>query len=852
MVVVPADSLGGPGGLRWEGWAILGALLLALGLAVYRWWQARGELKERARTQRELEQRLQAIDSARDGFAVVGRSERFIYANEATARTLGFSSARELFGKSWKALFDPEQLARFEQEILPALRREGGWTGEVVCATGMDHPPVLELSLTPMPGGAVTWVVRDAAWRGPASAALRESRDRYRSLVQTAGSAIVLLSPTHEVLEWNCEAERLFGRSRSEALGRDFVAELVPRELRESVTKALDATWSERGRCRLDVPTRGGGRERHILWNVTYVDAGAGGDGGLVAAGHDVTEGKETEEALARRDRLYRLLANNMSDLVALHHPDGRFQYASPSCTQLLGYEADELIGRELYRVVHSDDWKRVQSALAAAQAGRLHRGSMRFRKSTGEYVWFETLVRPIRDESGKVVRLQTSSRDVTERKLFEEQLEYQALHEPLTDLPNRTLFLDRLRQALIRSRREGTSVAVMFLDLDRFKVINDSLGHAAGDRLLTAVASRLRACLREADTVARLGGDEFGVLLEFSIDEHNAARVAERVLEQLQPPFTLSGNEMFVSASIGIAFSNPGIQTAEDLLRFADVAMYRAKDAGAGTYRIFDAEKDVRETRRLERETALRRAIEHDELLVMYQPIVSLHSGRIYGIEALVRWEHPEHGLIGPDEFIPIAEESGLIVPLGYQVMRRACEQATRWARELGRPDLVLSVNLSARQFSEPRLETEVATILEDLDMSPGLLQLEITESELMHSAERVDALKGLGVRLAIDDFGTGYSSLSYLKNLRVDSLKIDRSFVQGLTERPEDAAIVRTVVTLARALRLEVTAEGVETEEELAYLRELGCHNGQGYLFARPSPPEEAVRLIADDPRW
>ena len=332
------------------------------------------------------------------------------------------------------------------------------------------------------------------------------------------------------------------------------------------------------------------------MWTVTRLD-GVGDSAGLIASGQDITGLKQAEQALSRQEDLYKLLAKNSSDLIALHDMNGRFLYASPSCTTLLGLAPEEMIDRDPYQLGHSDDWKNIQSSLAAAQSGRQHRTSYRMRTAGGEFIWFETLIRPIRDEAGKVVRLQSTSRDISERKAFEDQLEHQALHEPLTGLPNRSLFMDRLTQALARARRDSTSVAVMFMDLDRFKIINDSMGHAVGDRLIAAVARRLRDCVREADTVARLGGDEFGVLLEFNISQAGVETVATRILTQLEPPFTFSGTEVFVTSSIGIAFSSPDRESPEDLLRYADVAMYRAKEEGAGNFRVFDPASARRST---------------------------------------------------------------------------------------------------------------------------------------------------------------------------------------------------------------------------------------------------------------
>ncbi len=841
-------------GVGWREGAILAGLTVALLLAVFRWWQARREARAHARAEKALQQRLEAVERAPDAIAVLGSGERFVYANAASARIFGYGSPRDLFGKSWRPVLAEEEEGRFEREVVPELRRRGQWVGEVVASRRDGTRFPLELSMRLLDGGAIAWVGRDGSWRGEAEESLRAREARYRSLIQMAGSVMVLMDGEGGVLEWNREAERFFGCPREEALGHGFVELAVPEEARATVRAELEAVHDGAGARTFEAPAPG--VDRRILWSVTRAAPRRISDDAapetLVAVGHDVTERRRAEEALHRQEGLYRLLADNSTELVALHEPEGEYLYVSPSCTSLLGYRPEDLVGTDPYRLAHSDDWKRVQTALVAAGAGRLHRTALRLRNATGEYVWFETLIRPIRDEGGRVIQLQSSSRDISERKAFEDQLEYQALHEPLTGLPNRTLFMDRLRQALARARRERSSVAVLFMDLDRFKVINDSLGHAAGDRLLSAVAKRLRACLREADTVARLGGDEFAVLLEFNIAEGDVGKVAERVIHQLQPPFTFAGNEVFITPSIGIAFNSSADEEPQDLLRYADVAMYRAKEEGPGNWRIFDPEVDTRATRRLEMETALRRALEREELVVLYQPIVELGSGRIAGVEALLRWRHPQRGMVGPDEFIPLAEESGLIVPIGYWVMRRACAQAVAWSSTEGLDPLFVSVNLSTRQFEMPDLEQEVGRILEGTGLPPARLQLEITESELMQSAGRIRTLKDMEVRIAIDDFGTGYSSLAYLRNLPVDALKIDRSFVHGLAESPEDDAIVRTVITLAAALGLEVTAEGVETAEQLAHLRELGCSEAQGYFFARPADPEATTTLLRSEPRW
>ncbi|MDX6697789.1 MAG: hypothetical protein QOE65_1186 [Solirubrobacteraceae bacterium] len=442
------------------------------------------------------------------------------------------------------------------------------------------------------------------------------------------------------------------------------------------------------------------------------------------------------------------------------------------------------------------------------------------------------------------------SIRYAIERKRAEVELAHQALHDPLTGLPNRTLFLDRLAVALARVQRRRSAVAVLFLDLDRFKVINDSLGHEIGDRLLMDLAVRLQEVLRPGDTVARFGGDEFTILCEDVDGEHDAVLIAERSAEAVAAPFVLGETEAFLTASVGIAMATGRGARPEELIRDADAAMYRAKELGKSRYELFDEDMRDRALERLQVENDLHRAIERGELCIHYQPMVELASETVVAVEALVRWEHPERGLLAPDQFIPLAEETGQIVALGDWVLREACAQHARWRRQGGGAPL-LSVNLSARQLQQPGLVADVRDALADAGMHPGDLCLEITESVVVQergsAIAALDALRGQGVRIAIDDFGTGYSSLRLLKDVPADLLKIDRSFVSGLGSDPQDRPIVQTVIGLAAALGLDAVAEGVETPEQLAELLATGCRYAQGFHFARPMLAEEVTEVLA-----
>jgi diguanylate cyclase (GGDEF)-like protein len=456
--------------------------------------------------------------------------------------------------------------------------------------------------------------------------------------------------------------------------------------------------------------------------------------------------------------------------------------------------------------------------------------------------VYFDEPRRPSAAESG-LLELAAHLADIAiERTHAQAQLAHQAAHDALTGLPNRVVFLDRIALALARTQRSRSSVAVLFLDLDRFKFINDSLGHHAGDRLLRALSKRLQEVVRPGDTVARFGGDEFTILCEGIADEAHALAIAERVGQVATAPFSLGDAEVFVTMSIGIALASGGRVRPESLVENADAAMYRAKARGGGRREVFDQAMRARAKRRLAMHSSLYRAVERGEFRVLYQPIHNLASGRPLGAEALVRWEHPDRGLIEPGEFIALAEETGLIVPIGTQVLREACRQARTWqvaGRRLG-----IKVNLSARQFAHPNLGGVVAEILAETGIDPATVYLEITETVLMEDVESTSTalaqLKSLGVSLTVDDFGTGYSSLAYLKRFPVDELKVDRAFVAGLLSDQEDSAIVAAVINLAHTLGLQSVAEGVETAEQLAKLRELGCDIGQGYYFGRPLPAE------------
>ena len=480
-----------------------------------------------------------------------------------------------------------------------------------------------------------------------------------------------------------------------------------------------------------------------------------------------------------------------------------------------------------------------IRATAAQAERAERERAEAEHARAEAERLRAEQAERHVEELNRYVEKLESAGMELEESR---EHFRHAAFHDALTGLPNRSLFTDHLRVALRRAHQnEQYLFGVLFLDLDRFKNINDSLGHPSGDELLILVARRLESCIRQTDMVARFGGDEFAILLDAIQDASDAMRVAEKVQQVISAPFKLTTHEAITTASIGVALSTSGYAEAEDIIRDADTAMYRAKDCGKARYEIFDTAMHTRAVTLLRLESDLRRALEKDELCVYYQPIVSLASGELHGFEALVRWQHPERGIISPDDFVPLAEETGLILPIGLRVLRDACLQLRKWQQySLSNRGLIMSVNLSGKQLTQPDLIARIEEVLHESQIDPWHLKLEITETVVMENPElaavTLAKLRGLGVRLSIDDFGTGYSSLSYLNRFPVDTLKIDRSFVTSMNEADENLQIVKTIITLAGNLGMQVVAEGVETEEQLEQLRSLKCQYAQGFYFSKP----------------
>jgi diguanylate cyclase (GGDEF)-like protein/PAS domain S-box-containing protein len=653
----------------------------------------------------------------------------------------------------------------------------------------------------------------------PAERMLRRVERGYRDLFESVGEALIVVDPrSGTVLEANPRASELYGVPRSEMLGGP-VERLWP-------DPKLARAAIERGRRFETVLQR---PEHELVLEVSASSVQYHGESAMVLLTREVTQRVRVLDALRASEQRYRVLFENSPQPMWVEDAEsGKFLAVNQAAIRHYGWPQEKFLAM-----------RSVDLRLDPGVETDLHAGPAveRHRTASGAAHDLELSAHEVMFEGRRA--LLVAAADVTARRKAQAQLLQAAFYDPLTGLPNRALLKDRLDVAFARAKgRDAARFAVLFLDLDRFKLVNDSLGHRAGDELLIQIARRLEGCRRAGDTVARLGGDEFTLLVEGIVDDDEAVAVAERVHRGLAPPFLLEGHEVFASASIGIALGGPATERPEHLLRDADTAMYRAKVRGC-RHAVFDSSMHERAMAALRLENELRRALERGELRVHYQPIVELATGRAVGVEALVRWEHRDRGLVQPGEFIPLAEETGLIVPLGRWVLEEACH-----ALSVLPAPLTLSVNLSGRQLLQPDFLDELAALLAKRTLDPHRLRLELTESMLMGNGpaamQALERLRGLGVRLCIDDFGTGYSSLSYLHELPIDALKIDRSFVQAMGEDERKIKIVQSILLLGKGLGIEVVAEGVETEAQAEALRRLGCELAQGYLFARPVPLE------------
>jgi diguanylate cyclase (GGDEF)-like protein/PAS domain S-box-containing protein len=678
------------------------------------------------------------------------------------------------------------------------------------------------------------------------SAAAAAADPRFLALTE-ANTALVFIVENDVIRYANRAARNHGGAKRGDLVGTRF-SDLAHADSRAALRQRMTGTTgpatlsTPRFELKLDGPA---GAEPWLDLTLSPIEHE--GRSAILAMGFDITDRKLAESAMRESERRLRDLIENVQLVSVLLDSRGEVTFANEYALELLGLHEEDVVGRNWFELAAPLDKREAMKAafaehIAGATAPHEEYEILTSRGEARVVSWNSTV---LHDPAGSVCGMASIGADVTERRRAEKRLLHDALHDSLTGLPNRALFMDRLRTAMARLKRRPTHVfAALFLDLDRFKVVNDSLGHMAGDQFLVQIAKVLQATLRAEHTVARLGGDEFAILLDDLDDKDDARRVVERIFRALETPLRVSGQDIFATVSIGIAFSGSQYESAEDMLRDADTAMYQAKTTGKAKFQIFDQSMHTRAVGLLKLEHSLRRATERNEFVLHYQPIVTLADEATAGFEALVRWNHPERGIVGPYEFIHLAEETGLIFRIGGWTLREACRWLT--AAPALPEHLTVNVNLSGRQFSQGDLIEEVQRVLSETGLAASRLKLEITESVIMENPEMavdlLKRLKALGTHLCIDDFGTGYSSLSYLLRFPADTLKIDRSFVIALNKGGRERDIVGAIISLATSLGMDVVAEGVETMEQRDVLKSLGCRYGQGYLFSRPLDPDHA----------
>ena len=681
-------------------------------------------------------------------------------------------------------------------------------------------------------------IVGEAIARSRTEQALRTSEARLRQLISTSLDAIVTVDCAGRVLEWNEGAERTFGLSSHDIAGFPFPADLLP----DAPLASLPP-----GRTTETTVRRRDGSE--VAVEIAVAPLGSGAEATLTAFLRDISERKRAQVALEAREQRFRTMVEKSWSGVVLLDGDVRFSFAGSSTQHIIGYEEAELLGRSLFDFVHPRDLSaaRTKFARMVEQPNQETHGELRFRHKDGRFVWLEGFSQNLLHEPS-VRAIVLNYRDITQRKETEKQLEYRAYYDSLTGLPNRVLFRDRLVLALEHAKRNKVAVAVMYLDIDHFKLVNDALGHSFGDRLLGEAAKRLRSALRASDTISRVGGDEFSILLPEVVSTEAVAGVAGKILQALSRPFHLEGHDLFITASIGIGCHPADGEDAETLLKCADAAMYRAKELGRNQSQLFTASMNERYVRRLALEQHLHHAIERSQLELWYQPIFDRTRRRFASVEALLRWRDPTRGLVSPSEFVPLAEETGMIIPIGAWALRTACMQLRQW-QDQGLT-LRMAVNISAVQLQQRDLLAQVQDALTESGVAPHMLQLEITESAAMQSVELtmevLRELRAMGIGVSVDDFGTGQSSLTYLKHFPIDTIKIDKEFLREVTSDETAAAIVSYVINLAHTLQLKVVAEGVETEEQYTFLRHYACDQLQGFLFSKPLPAHELVPFL------
>lgn len=831
---------------------------------IIKWFGTSTDIDDQKRAEaalRESEEQFRSIvETTSEWIWAVDSEGKSFYSNPAVERILGYTP-EEILGETFYPFMHEDERDKIERRISVFIAEKRGWA-DLVCRWRHKDGSIryLESNAVPILGkdGSLTGfrgADRDVTARRLAEDAVQASQKRYEQLFNSNPLPIWVYDlETLRFLAVNCETVKHYGYTREEFFEMT-IEDIRPAEdvelLREYVREAA--------RIKTDL-TR---VVRHRKKNGAIIDIEVstqpiefGGRAARLVLATDITERKRTDAALRESESKFRMLVESTNEGLLQVNLDDCIQFVNNRLCEMVGYAEEELLETNWTRLLLDEGARDfINQVNERRRRGISDRYEIRLRKKNGDALWVIVGGAPITDADGAITGSLGVFTDITERKRAEEQLQHDAFHDNLTGLANRSLFMDYLRLTIERGKsRHSNMYAVLFLDFDRFKVINDSLGHAEGDKLLKLIARRLETCTRTGDLVARLGGDEFVILLSELVEEDDAQHVAERIQESLRTPFDLSGNEIFTTASIGIALSTAKHARAEDMLRDADIAMYRAKAKGKAQHQIFDSEMHKDALSQLQFETDMRHALERGEFCIFYQPIYSLTTMRLVGFEALLRWRHPKRGLISPAEFIPLAEENGLIIRLGRWTVYESCRQMREWQKKYFEAvaNLTVAVNLSCKEFLQTDLAEQVNASLVSTGLDARSLKLEITESHIMENQAMaikiMQRLRALGIELSLDDFGTGYSSLSYLHRLPVSYLKIDRSFVNGIQDGIENAEIVYTIVKLAQNLKMKVVAEGIETERQLAHLRAINCEYGQGYFLSKPLEAEAAEALVKE----
>ena len=817
-------------------------------------------LAERKRSEAALRVTQFLLDRAPETAGWSDSEGNLLYMNDVGCNSLEYSREELLKMKVQDVI--PRKYAEVFESVVKDLRHQGMATFDSahITRSGRLFPVEVALNCLELDGKEYFCAfVRDITERKRSEEALRESEERYRSLFDGVPIGLYRTTPAGRLLDANESLVRILGYpDRETLLGANVGDIYLDPEDRLRWQRIVEAESVSGVRSFESQVRRHDGAVIWVRFSLRVYRDEQGKILRYEGVLEDVTDRRRAEEALRASEERFRALVQNASDLITVLELDGSLRHASPSHQRLLGHAAEDLVGGNFLDLVHPEDRPLVVNALHCLVDLPDENLTIEYRCQHRDGTWLtvESTASNLLEHPA-VGGIVLNSHDITDRKRAEERLLHDALHDELTGLPNRALFMDRLWQAMERARRDlERLMAVLFLDVDRFKIVNDSLGHLVGDELLVQIARALSSVLRPMDTIARIGGDEFAILVEGGRDVDDAVHVAERIHERLASPINLHGHEVFITSSIGIAVHTPDYEKPEDLLRDADTAMYRAKSSGRACHVVFNRGMHQFVMARLQLESDLRRAVERGQIEVHYQPFVDLTTGTVIGLEALVRWNHPKRGLILPDDFLNVAEETGLIAPIGEHVLLQACRRVREL--QLKYPEhrnLRVSVNLSNKQFFQADLDDRIAAALETSGLAPEYLGLEITEGVIIRHAEsatsRFTRLKALGVQLYLDDFGKGYSSLNYLHRYPMDILKIDRSFVSRIDEEGGNVSIVAAIVTLGHQLGMEVVAEGIQSVEHVAKLRGLKCEYGQGFFFSHPVDGHEVEELITRDVR-